>query len=193
MLLSIVMCVILVFLTVEQVIARYFFDASSIGLQELQWHLFGAMFLLSIPPTLSKNGHVRVDLIYGKLSEKHRTIIDVIGIVFFLIPTSLVILIYGWKDMMMARSFVSPVAADHYSALWFERESILYNLFAGIEGIIRHFVLFGETSPDPGGLGGRWVLKSLIPGCGVLLLLQSMASLFNFYNVWRELGSRNEL
>jgi TRAP-type mannitol/chloroaromatic compound transport system permease small subunit len=43
---------------------RYAFNNSSIALQELEWHLFSAMFLLSIAYGLQNDTHVRVDVFY---------------------------------------------------------------------------------------------------------------------------------
>jgi TRAP-type mannitol/chloroaromatic compound transport system permease small subunit len=42
------------------VVLRYAFNNSSIALQELEWHLFSAMFLLSIAYGLQNDTHVRV-------------------------------------------------------------------------------------------------------------------------------------
>lgn len=78
------------------VVARYFFKASSIGLQELEWHLFASMFLLGIAYTLKADGHVRVDIIYEKLSEKKQAWINFLGCIFFLLPFCVLIIWYGY-------------------------------------------------------------------------------------------------
>ena len=78
------------------VVMRYFFRSSSIGMQELEWHLFAAMFLLGIASTLQAEGHVRVDIIYDKLSAKRRAWIDSLGVVFFLFPFCGLIAWYGY-------------------------------------------------------------------------------------------------
>jgi len=43
---------------------RYLFQAGSVALQELEWHLFALVFLLGAASTLKADGHVRVDLFY---------------------------------------------------------------------------------------------------------------------------------
>ncbi|MEE1674628.1 TRAP transporter small permease subunit [Agarivorans aestuarii] len=78
------------------VVMRYFFRSSSIGMQELEWHLFAAMFLLGIASTLQAEGHVRVDIIYDKLSARKRAWIDSLGVVFFLFPFCGLIAWYGY-------------------------------------------------------------------------------------------------
>ncbi|RBW47791.1 C4-dicarboxylate ABC transporter [Psychromonas sp. B3M02] len=78
------------------VVARYFFKSSSIGLQELEWHLFASMFLLGIAYTLKEEGHVRVDIIYERLGEKGKAWINFLGCIFFLLPFCALIIWYGY-------------------------------------------------------------------------------------------------
>ena len=59
-------CLAMIILTVQQVIARYAFAASSIWIQELQWHLFGFIFLMVGGQCLELNKHVRVDVLSSK-------------------------------------------------------------------------------------------------------------------------------
>ena len=67
-------------------IVRYFFSYSSNGWLEIQWYMFAGMVLLGASYTLKMNEHVRVDLVYGSVSDRTRLWIDVIGITFFLLP-----------------------------------------------------------------------------------------------------------
>ena len=59
---------------------------SSNALLELQWYMFSAVFLLGAAATLKRDGHVRVDVLYGRLSPKRKAIINLCGTVLFLIP-----------------------------------------------------------------------------------------------------------
>ncbi len=77
------------------VIARYFFNNVDIGMQELEWHLFAAMFMFGIGYTLKEDGHVRVDIIYDNLSERSQTIVNLIGGIFFALPITVLILYFG--------------------------------------------------------------------------------------------------
>jgi len=67
-------------------IIRYLFNYSSNGWLEIQWYLFGFIVLLGASYTLKLNEHVRVDLIYGAVSDRVRLWIDAIGLTVFLIP-----------------------------------------------------------------------------------------------------------
>ena len=77
------------------VIMRYLFNDVSIGMQELEWHLYATIFLLGISYTLSQDGHVRVDLIYHQLSPRRQALVDIGGTLLLLIPFSLLIAWYG--------------------------------------------------------------------------------------------------
>jgi TRAP-type mannitol/chloroaromatic compound transport system permease small subunit len=67
---------------------RYLFNYSSNGWLEIQWYLFAFIVLLGASHTLRLNEHVRVDLVYGAVSERTRLWIDTIGLIVFLIPAS---------------------------------------------------------------------------------------------------------
>lgn len=77
------------------VIMRYMFNDVSIGMQELEWHLYATIFMLGIPYTLYKEGHVRVDIIYDNLNKRKRAWIDLLGTLFLLIPFTLLVAKYG--------------------------------------------------------------------------------------------------
>lgn len=77
------------------VIMRYLFNDVSIGMQELEWHLYSAIFMLAIPYTLYKDGHVRVDIIYDNLTLRQQAWIDLFGTLFLLIPFTILVAKYG--------------------------------------------------------------------------------------------------
>ena len=65
----------LVFITVADVALRYFFKSGSVAVQELEWHIFSAIFLLAAGYTFAVDGHVRVDISYAKFSPIKKAII----------------------------------------------------------------------------------------------------------------------
>ena len=84
------------------VVMRYFFNDVSIAMQELEWHLFAAMFMFGIGYTLKEDGHVRVDVIYDQLSKKKQAIINLVGSVLFALPFTLLILYFSWDYTLEA-------------------------------------------------------------------------------------------
>ena len=77
------------------VVMRYFFNDVSIGMQELEWHLFAAMFMFGIAYTLKEDAHVRVDIFYDQMSVRKQSIINLFGSLVFALPITIVILYYS--------------------------------------------------------------------------------------------------
>ena len=77
-------------------VSRYAFDLSSNAWLELQWYLFTAMVLLGAPFVLSVNGHVRVDVLYGRAEPRTRVWIDLLGLIFFLLPVAGLVAYLAW-------------------------------------------------------------------------------------------------
>ena len=83
-------------------LARYVLGESSNAWLEIQWYLFGAVFLLAAGYTLKHNGHVRIDIFYGRLGAKGQAVIDLIGGLFFLLPMAGLLAWLGWPMFMDA-------------------------------------------------------------------------------------------
>ncbi|CZF79515.1 Tripartite ATP-independent periplasmic transporters, DctQ component [Grimontia celer] len=77
------------------VVMRYVFNQVSIGSQELEWHLFSAVFLLGIPYALKTGGHVRIDVFYERWPQKIQAVIDLLGCLILLLPFSFLIFYFG--------------------------------------------------------------------------------------------------
>jgi TRAP-type mannitol/chloroaromatic compound transport system permease small subunit len=76
--------------------SRYLFSESSNGWLEIQWYMLAGMVLLGAPYTLKMNEHVRVDLVYGMVSERTRIWIDIVGGILFLLPICLILTYFTW-------------------------------------------------------------------------------------------------
>lgn len=100
------MTLIMVLVTMYDLIMRYIFKAGSIWIQEAEWHLFAANFMLAASWTLLNNGHVRVDLFYVKFSARTKAWVDLAGSILFLLPYC-VLIVYA----------SIPFVADSW-ALW---------------------------------------------------------------------------
>ncbi|RJR24312.1 MAG: TRAP transporter small permease subunit [Desulfobacteraceae bacterium] len=87
----------LVAVVFADVVMRYAFRRSSVVIQELEWHLFGLIFLIGAGYTLLYDSHVRVDIIYQRLKPLARAWINFIGVITFLIPGCLMVIITSWK------------------------------------------------------------------------------------------------
>ena len=81
-----ILFVLMLFNVFYDVVARYWLNQVSIGMQEMEWHLFAAMFLIAIPYTIRTDGNVRVDLIYEGLGKRGQALINLFGTLVLLIP-----------------------------------------------------------------------------------------------------------
>ena len=84
---------------------RKAFDISSNAWLELQWYLFGAVFMLAAAYTLQRNEHVRIDIFTHGFSKRTRDWIDLFGHVFLLSPFVFLMAYLSWPFFW--NSFVS--------------------------------------------------------------------------------------
>ncbi len=87
----------LVLVVFVDVVMRYLFQTSYVFTQELEWHLFGFIFLIGAAYTLRHDGHVRVDIIYQRLSLRGKAWINMIGVLFFMLPGCLMVIVTSYK------------------------------------------------------------------------------------------------
>lgn len=79
-----------------------FYTANSNIFSEAVWYMFGGMVMLGGAWTLKVNEHVRVDLVYGAISERARTWIDLLGGLFFLVPLCILLIYFTWPWFVQA-------------------------------------------------------------------------------------------
>jgi TRAP-type mannitol/chloroaromatic compound transport system permease small subunit len=85
-----------VLISAGNAVIRKLFDISSNAWLEVQWYLFSAIFLLCAGYVLKRNEHVRIDVISSRFSKRGQTWIDIIGLVLFLLPVTLLITWLSW-------------------------------------------------------------------------------------------------
>ena len=81
---------------------RYAFGYSSNGWLELQWYMFAFLVMSGASYTFKRNEHVRVEILYLYLSERGQLWLDLIGTLFFLIPSCLLLAYLSWPFFMQA-------------------------------------------------------------------------------------------
>lgn len=77
-------------------VVRKMFSVSSNSFLEVQWYLFAAVFLLGAGYTFLKNEHVRIDAVSNRFSRRLQVWIDVFGIVVFMFPMCIWIILQSW-------------------------------------------------------------------------------------------------
>lgn len=87
----------MVAVTFAVVVMRYLFDLGSIALQESITFMHAMVFMLGAAYTLRHEGHVRVDIFYSRLGERGRAWVDLLGVLFLLLPVTLFISWVSWE------------------------------------------------------------------------------------------------
>ena len=87
----------MVAVTFTVVVMRYLFDLGSIALQESITFMHATIFMLGAAYTLRHEGHVRVDIFYSRLGERGRAWVDLLGVIFLLMPVTLFIVLISWE------------------------------------------------------------------------------------------------
>lgn len=75
---------------------RRAFNFSSNAFLEIQWYLFAAVFMLGAGYVFLKNAHVRIDFIAGRLSLRANAIVDILGILVFVLPFCVLMIDLSW-------------------------------------------------------------------------------------------------
>ncbi len=96
----------LVLVVFVDVVMRYLFRTSFVFTQEMEWHLFAFIFLIGSGYTLLHDAHVRVDILYQKLGGKGRAWVNFLGVILFLIPGCLLVIITSWKFVLSSWSIM---------------------------------------------------------------------------------------
>lgn len=89
-----------VLISAGNAISRKTLNLASNGMLELQWYLFGVVFMVGAAWTMKTNEHVRVDVVSSRLSKQTRDRIEVFGLIFFFFPFALVHLYYSYPFFM---------------------------------------------------------------------------------------------
>lgn len=77
---------VVVAIIIYAVVGRYAFGQGSVTLEEWQWHIAGAAWLMGLAYTLCTDDHVRVDVIHERLSLKAQAWVELFGILILLGP-----------------------------------------------------------------------------------------------------------
>ncbi len=103
------------FISAANAFVRYGLDYSSNAFLEIQWYMFAACVMLGAAHVLRVNEHVRVDVLYGRFSGKGQAIIDLLGLVFFLMPVMVVMIYYSFP--LFIKWYVSQEMSNNAGGL----------------------------------------------------------------------------
>ena len=102
---------ILAFLVVYDAMSRYLFHGGSVALQELEWHIFDVIFLVGLSWTLQSDEHVRVDIFYSKFSAKTKAVVNLVSMLFLVIPFSALV-VYMSSNFIYLSFLQDEISSD---------------------------------------------------------------------------------
>jgi TRAP-type mannitol/chloroaromatic compound transport system permease small subunit len=140
--------------------------------------LYNAMVVcLCMAYTFVQGGHVRVDLVYSQVSFRTKKLIDMFGALFFMVPTAVLIWLYGWFFLWRHLIVPNPSATDTLERLLNKSRALRWNV---------------ETIGfSPNGFNGYFLFKILLCAFTAMVFLQAMAMLYRSYLEWKE-GEESE-
>ncbi|MET3498087.1 TRAP transporter small permease subunit [Variovorax boronicumulans] len=90
-------CVLLLTLLIAwEVFSRYVLNKPHAWVLDAQIMLYGAMFMTAGAYTLSKNGHVRGDVLYGFFRPRTQALFDLVLYIVFFLPGIVALTYAGW-------------------------------------------------------------------------------------------------
>ncbi|MCX2861862.1 TRAP transporter small permease subunit [Paucibacter sp. PLA-PC-4] len=104
-----------VLISAGNAIMRKAFNIGSNAYLEIQWYLFAGVFMLGVGYVFMKNAHVRIDFISSKLSKQTNAIIDILGILIFIAPLSVIMIELSWP--LFQRAWVSGEMSQNAGGL----------------------------------------------------------------------------
>src|SRR5262249_14292332 len=144
---------IVVIISATNATIRKVFDTSSNAWLELQWVLFGAIFLLCSPWTLLSNEHIRIDIVNRLLANRWRASLAVFGHAFFMLPLKILMIVPSVPFFI--RSFQINEQSMNAGGLpqWPAKSLILIGFFLlfwqGISELIKRIAVMRGLIPDP--------------------------------------------
>ena len=107
---------VIVVLMATNVVLRYLFSAGSVWAQELEWHLLVPLVLFGMSYALRHGEHVRVDIVYSRLSHRAQAIVDLISALLVIAVAVLIVwfsLHYVQQSYVIDEGSPDPGAIPH--------------------------------------------------------------------------------
>jgi TRAP-type mannitol/chloroaromatic compound transport system permease small subunit len=128
------------------VIMRYTMNRTYVFTQELEWYLFGIVYLLAAGYTMLHDEHVRVDIVYSKLSPKRKAWLDFILLLVFFFPSCLMVVYTSWPFVRNAWSvWESSPDPGGIPARWALKSVIIIGfvilMIQGLSELIKRFYI----------------------------------------------------
>jgi TRAP-type mannitol/chloroaromatic compound transport system permease small subunit len=132
---------------------RKVFDLSSNAWLELQWVLFSMVFLFCAPWTLQLNEHVRIDIVNSMMPRPVRSMIELIGHAFFLLPLTLIMIVtsvpFFLESFRLNEQSFSAGGLPQWPAKSLVAIGFILLALQGVSEIIKRIAIMRGIIPDP--------------------------------------------
>lgn len=144
---------IVVLVSATNAVIRKTFSISSNAWLELQWYLFGAIFLLAAGYTFLRNEHVRVDVVAQRFTRRTKAYIEVFGVVFFLLPACILVfwlsIPYFYKSLVLLEQSSNTGGLIRWPVKLLIPVGFALLILAGISHLIKSVGFLMGICPDP--------------------------------------------
>ena len=142
-----------VLISAGNAVIRKAFDVSSNAWLELQWQLFGAVFMLAAAYTFLRNEHIRIDIVNSRFPKALRDWIDLLGHFLFLMPFVILMIVDGWPFFTASYAINEQSMNAGGLPQWPAKFLIPLGFFLlflqGISEIIKRIAVMRGLIPDP--------------------------------------------
>jgi TRAP-type mannitol/chloroaromatic compound transport system permease small subunit len=132
---------------------RKAFDMSSNAWLEVQWYLFSAIFLLASGYTLLRNEHVRIDVLIHRLPKRGQILVDIFGLLLFLLPMAILICAEAWplftKALVMGEMSENAGGLIRWPVYMLLPAGFALLALQGISELIKRVAFLKGLAPDP--------------------------------------------
>ncbi|MGI9282275.1 MAG: TRAP transporter small permease subunit [Endozoicomonas sp.] len=138
------------------VLLRYWFNSGSIALQELAMYFHTLIFLGASSYTLKQGGHVRVDVLYNRMSVRQRAWVNCLGTLFLLFPVCFFIGVMSFDYVSRSWAIMETSSDPGGLPLVYVLKSLILvfvatMLLQGVAEFLRSvLILAGKESPEDG-------------------------------------------
>ncbi len=142
-----------VLVSAANAVVRKVFDTSSNAWLELQWQMFGAVFMLCAAYTFLKNEHIRIDIVNSHFPKPVRHWIDLLGHVLFLMPLVILMQIDGWPffwaSWRIGEQSMNAGGLPQWPAKLLIPLGFLLLALQGISEFVKRLAVIRGLIPDP--------------------------------------------
>ena len=143
---------VLIGVIIAQVILRYGFHHGLVPLEELMWHLSSVAFMFGLAYGVSRDTHIRMDLIHAALGARTKALLEILGILLLLMPFISIVFLHSldWvaDAYRMGESSSSPQGLPHR---WVIKAviplSFLLLFLAALARLIAQFAILFSAAP----------------------------------------------